>query len=555
MKSRRLISSAAAVMLLVSSLSVAAASADDRLDVTALYKHKDIDTIWAPDEAVAINLDELSESQLTITQKGDYVLAGSLNGQVVIEAPEDGKVRLILAGVSISSPSGPAIYEKQADKLIITLAEGTENSLTDGEMITDEDDTIGAALYAEDDLSINGSGSLTAAGTQKHGIQSKADLIIAGGSISVRSANDGIRGRNSVLILDGSIQIASGGDGITATRDDREDKGWVVLAGGNISITTGSGAGEAVQTSKSKGHGGWSSRGVSTSASTSTVSQKAVKAAASLYMLDGICEINSADDGFHANIVTIKGGQLSILSGDDGVHADSTLTVNSSDIEIRQCYEGLEGMDVTINGGRISIIASDDGVNASGGNDGSGLTGGRGMDRFSGSSGTMTIAGGSLQVEAGGDALDSNGSIAITGGVLCIWSATTTGEGAVDFNGSGTVTGGTAIIASTGGVMRDTAGLSGQSMMAVSATGTVGSEISLLDAGGNTLASFSLQNAFDTLLVTSDQLPEGAAFSIVCGDQTLYSGTMANNLNSAGFGNGGFENDGFGHGRNNRRGW
>ena len=98
-----------------------------------------------------------------------------------MEVPEDEKVRLILNGVTIVSGEGPAVYEKQADKLIVTLAEGTVNTLTDGPMITDEDDTIGAALYAEDDLSINGTGSLIVNGTEKHGIQSKADLIIADG--------------------------------------------------------------------------------------------------------------------------------------------------------------------------------------------------------------------------------------------------------------------------------------------------------------------------------------------------------------------------------------
>ena len=37
------------------------------------------------------------------------------------------KMRLILNGVSITSHQAPAIYENQADKLIVTLAEGTEN--------------------------------------------------------------------------------------------------------------------------------------------------------------------------------------------------------------------------------------------------------------------------------------------------------------------------------------------------------------------------------------------------------------------------------------------
>ena len=138
----------------------------------------------------------------------------------------------------IVSPEGPAIYEQQADKLIITLAEGTENSLTDGSPVTDEDDTIGTALYAEDDLSINGQGTLTVNGTQKHGIQSKADLIIAGGAITVTAVTDGVRGRNSVLVLDGVLGITCGGDGITATRTDAEFDQQIVIVDAMQAVDT-----------------------------------------------------------------------------------------------------------------------------------------------------------------------------------------------------------------------------------------------------------------------------------------------------------------------------
>lgn len=525
----------------------------EEVDVQTLYKNKDVDDSWNAGEAQIIDLNTVPYgSTMNITAQGDYVLSGTLNGQIVIEAPKDEKVHVILNGVSITSPEGPAIYEKQSDKLIITLASGTENSLTDGPMIADGDDTIGAALYAEDDLSINGSGSLTANGTQKHGIQSKADLVIANGNITVSAVVDGIRGRNSVLVLNGEISVTAGGDGIVSTRTDTEGKGWIVLAGGDVTVKTGDGAGEARAAANSKGgfggRGRWDDWGAAADTADQGVSQKAVKAAADLTVLGGVYTLDCADDGLHAVNVTVSGGVFRILSGDDGMHADKEMTVNGGTINIAQSYEGLEGENVTVNGGDIRIVSSDDGINASGGSDGSGFGGwGRGGRAAAGSGGTLTIAGGEISVTAGGDGLDSNGSILISGGVTGVWAATTMGEGAIDMNGDGTLSGGTLIVASTGGVMQDALGLSGQSIMAISVSGSAGETLTLQDQSGAALGSFVPENAFDTLMISSAQLQEGDACSVLLGNQTLFQGIMTNNLPTSSMG-------GFGGGRG-RGGW
>ena len=520
------------VMMMGTQPSPALAESED-MEISSLYKSKDIDASWSADEAKTIDLGTLDDSVLTITQNGDYVLSGAFAGQVVIDAPEEDKVRLILSGVQITSPQGPAIYEKQADKLIITLAEDTTNMLTDGTAITVGDDTIGAALYAEDDLSINGSGVLIAHGTAKHGIQSKADLIIAGGCITVDAVSDGVRGRNSVLILDGSLSIASQGDGIVSTRDDEEGKGWVIIAGGELLVQTGDGAGAQTISSNS---GSRSSRGKTTVVSSaSSTSQKAIKAATDLSVKGGVLTLDCADDGLHAVNVTVSGGNLSIRSGDDGMHADNEMTVKDGVIDIAQCYEGIEGTYVTIIGGDIHIVASDDGVNAAGGNDSSGF-GGRGSDRFSGtgSSSLLTVSGGSLRVTAGGDGLDCNGSISITGGNTGVFAATTQGDGAIDFNASGMITGGTLIIASSGGVMRNTASLTGQAATSVSVgSQAAGTEITLLDGSGHVLGSFAPENGYDTVVISSDQLQAGAACTVLCGGNELYCGAMDNNLGTS----------------------
>lgn len=554
MKNKLVFQVLVALVILLGSLSLHAVA---EVDVTALYKNKDVDDSWSAATAQMIDLNAVeSGSVITISQKGDYVLSGTLNGQIVIEASAEGKVHLILNGVTITSPQGPAIYEKQADKLIVTLAAGTENTLTDGAMITDGDDTVGAALYAEDDLSINGAGTLVANGTQKHGIQSKADLILANGNIAVSAVSDGIRARNSLLVLDGDLNVTAGGDGLSTTRADAEGKGWIVLAGGNITVKTGDGAGAVRISANSRGgfggRGRWDDWGGVSNASDSGVSQKAIKAATDLTVLGGTYTFDCADDGLHGVNVTVSGGAFSISSGDDGMHADKEMTVNAGTIDIAQSYEGLEGENVTVNGGNIRIIASDDGINASGGSDGSGFGGwGRGGNFAAGSSsGMLSITGGQIAVTAGGDGLDSNGSISITGGVTGVWAATTTGEGAIDFNGIGTVSGGTLIVASTGGVMRDTAGLTGQSIMAFSASGSAGETVQVLDQNGAVLGAFTPESAFDTLMISSAQLQEGSACSVLSGSKTLYSGVMSNSMTASN----GYDGFGSDQGRN-RRGW
>ena len=554
---RNSLHAAALALALLCAMILRPAAAESALDVSTLYKNKDVDADWSASEASVIDLNALEEDTLILKEKGDYVLSGDWNGLMVIEADTEEKVRLILNVVSITSPQCPAIYEKQADKLIITLAEGTENTLTDGAAVTDGDDTISAALYAEDDLSINGSGSLMIQGTQKHGIQSKADLIVAGGEIQVNAVLDGLRGRNSVLVLDGNLMMTCGGDGIVSTRADAEGKGWIVLAGGSVTIKTGDGAG-AVRTSANAmggfgGRGRWDDWGDTQNGSDSEVSQKAVKAATDLTVLDGTYCFDCADDGLHGVNVTVQGGNFEIQSGDDGMHADEEMTVNGGSISISQCYEGLEGKNVTVNGGEIRIVASDDGINASGGNDGSGFGGwGRGGGyAASGEGGMLTITGGQTAVTAGGDGLDSNGSIALTGGVVGIWTESEMHEGPIDFNGTGTLSGVNLIIASTGGMMQDMMGLSGQSIMSLSTTGTVqaGGEISLLDENGNVLATFAPENEFNTVMVSSGSLPEGAGCQVLCDGTEIYSGEMSNNLTASG-------NDGAdrGFGRQNRKG-
>lgn len=176
---------------------------------------------------------------VTITKAGTYIISGSVSdGQVIVDSSEEGYVWLVLDNVSITSQNSSAIYVKSADNTLITLPEGTKNEVTDGKdyVFEGEETSLNAAIYSKDDLFINGTGSLTVTGNYNHGIQSKDDLVIISGNITVHSAGDGIVGKDSVVIREAVITVEAGGDGIKST-NAVQDKGYIYLDNPNITIT------------------------------------------------------------------------------------------------------------------------------------------------------------------------------------------------------------------------------------------------------------------------------------------------------------------------------
>ena len=214
------------------------------------YSEEKLDASWDEKSAVKITLNgdsvtaddknvEVDGSKVTITGAGTYVLSGTLSdGQIVVDSDDKDSVRLVLNGAEITCSNSSAIWVKDG-KTIITLADGTENTLTDGaEYTTDsEDDEPKAAVYAKDDLTFNGSGSLTVNGNYKNGIQCKDALKFVSGTYTITAANNGLVGKDSVSVKDGSYTITSGGDGIKSTNTDETDKGYVIIDGGTFTIT------------------------------------------------------------------------------------------------------------------------------------------------------------------------------------------------------------------------------------------------------------------------------------------------------------------------------
>lgn len=220
-------------------------------EIAAYYKDEDTDSSFDLNSSTVISFDtdsaeingegaSFEDSTLNITKAGTYVLSGKLSGSVCVNASENDLVRIVLNGTDITSDKNSAINSVQSDKTIIILAENTENTLTDAEeYVYDTENTdANAALFSKNSLTITGSGSLTVNGNFNNGIGTKDDLRITGGNLTVNAENNGLKGNDSVRILDGKITVNSNSDGIKSDNTEDADKGFVMINGGELDITS-----------------------------------------------------------------------------------------------------------------------------------------------------------------------------------------------------------------------------------------------------------------------------------------------------------------------------
>lgn len=392
----------------------------------AVYVTLSGDGITGEMDGVAIN-----GQTVTITAEGTYIFSGTLSeGQIVVDA-DNAKVQIVFDNVDITCASSAAVYVKSAEKVFVTLAEGSQNTLRNtDEYVAIDDNNIDAVIFAKSDLTLNGTGRLTIVSAEGHGIVSKDDLKITGGTYDIIAAGHALSGKDSVRIADGTFILTAEKDGIHAENADDEEKGYIYIADGDFAITSdgdgmdasnivqiedgtfditaGGGAANSLKTHESDMPGGGMSQNIErpdgesmpqmgekpdeesmsqmgekpdgenmpqdTTTDESGTSTKGIKAGGGMYLNGGTYQIDSADDSIHSNAnITIADGTYTLATGDDGVHADDALTVNGGTITVTESYEGLEGLTVTINDGTIDITARDDGINTAGGTDQSGF--------------------------------------------------------------------------------------------------------------------------------------------------------------------------------------
>ena len=300
-------------------------------------------------------------SAVTISAAGTYEITGeALDKAIVVDTGDDPMdVTVVLNNASVTCLSGPALHVRQAKHFRLQLA--GQNSLISGTeaMLQSLDpEASGGALYSEDDMDIEGDGSLTVCGYLNNGIACKNDLDLNSGSITVLAANNGVKGNDSVQVKGGSLSVSAWGDGIKSSTLDKEGKGYVEISGGSVTVES------------------WSD---------------GVQAATELRLTGGSLSVTARGDGVENSSKALKAESLILLSG-------GTVSLNSQEDGLR-CSEG----SISITGGTLEIVTLTDGIQA--GEKDSGI-------------GDVTVTGGDLRISAGSRAVKAQGSFSVTGGSI-----------------------------------------------------------------------------------------------------------------------------------------
>ena len=441
------------------------AMSDAAIDITDMFTKRDLAGNYDESEAVKITLSgktaacnssnvQIEDGVVTIKAAGVYVLSGTFtDGTIVVDAGDDDKVQLVLDGVSIMAADYAAIYAKNADKVFVTLAEGAGNSLTvSGDYVQTDDNNVDAVIFAKCDLTLNGTGSLTVKDNTGHGIVSKDDLVVTGGTYTIYSQDHCLNGKDSVRIADGTFNLSCDEDGIHAGNDDQQD-GYVYIEGGDINISV----------------------------------------------------------------------------GDDAIHAEGLLIITGGDIDVSKSCEGVEGDKILVTGGDIDVISSDDGFNAAGGSSGSGdnhdgFGGGPGMggvDMDADNDAYILITGGTININANGDGIDSNGCIGITGGSVYVLGPSDNGNGAMDYGICAAITGGEIVAVGGSGMAQGFGDESTQCSALVNFDEWVdaGETITLTDSDGKEVLSYKADKKFNSVVISTSDMKQGDNYTLTVGDQ------------------------------------
>lgn len=512
------------------------------------YEDNDYYTEYETAEYTEIDLDK-ENGDVTIQEAGTYELHGSLKGSILVDT-KDEVVRLVLKQASISAESGPAIRCSEGKKLILSLYEGTQNQLSDStDLETTEYD---ATIFVQNDLTINGSGSLVIEANIQNAIKAKDTLKLMEGNIQIQSTDNGIIGKDTLYVHGGSYQIKAEGDAIKSTYDKDDEKGDIIIENGEFQLESGQ---DGIQATRSLTvyngsfhieSGGGSENGVKAAnafqpgcfghwnqpqseAVEDSPSAKGIKAEAQLTIHDGSFELNTSDDSLHASgDITINGGSLTLASGDDGIHSDQALTIQNGHINVTESYEGLEGADIIINGGDIQVCSSDDGINAAGGSDNDNADQ-PSPDRFmQGGDYTIEIHGGTILIDAKGDGLDSNGTIEMDGGSAVVFGPSDGGNGALDYDKAFTISGGILIAVGSSQMAQAPSASSTQpALMLQLSQQEANTLFYLCDENGNPIIGAVPKRAYSNIVISTPKLTLSKEYQLYIGG----SGTV----NDAGY--------------------
>ena len=209
-----------------------------------------------------------SNSVLSISESGTYVVSGTLNGQFSVSV--SGEIDIVLNGVTIKSTSTNAFvvlkaYEMDSSSSMtpsyaktldfnnagvkIIIADGSKNTIS-GASSTSKEGAFYSVVTTLFTGETNGDGELDIIGTVE-GIEIAKHFLINGGILRVSGQDDGISGETenlSLVYVRGGKLFVVGGEGREG--DGLDSNGYIIVEGGEIIASAKPGADSGLDSNK-----------------------------------------------------------------------------------------------------------------------------------------------------------------------------------------------------------------------------------------------------------------------------------------------------------------
>ena len=476
-----------------------------------------------------------SDQTLTITQAGTYVLTGSgKNIKLVVEAADTDQVHLVFQNLTLEG-EGALLRINKAQEVVISLAEGSQNALTESQASDDEE--VKATIHSQVPLTLNGTGNLTLTALTKNALEVEDDLKVLGGAYTVKAANHGFKAEGALDIEAATLTIEAGKDGLHAEHDETTERANISLNPTQLSIAA---------------------------------TEDGVDAGNELTIEGGTITVSQSEEGLEARVIRQLGGDVTIKSSDDGVNAsagssskttdtsatskttDASTTSNTADTSSSasqattdSATASTSASQATTDSATASIAASQatatpaatsqaDQANKDknatppsppagqappqGGQPPQNGQGPGGMppggQEESDPSLQIILEGGTLTIDAEGDGIDSNGTVSISGGSLVVNGSVQGGNGPLDAAGDITITGGRVWALGTSDMLQGFAQGSTQASITANIAGTAGQTLIILDAKGKEVARQTASKDFQAVIMSSADLVDGQTYTI-----------------------------------------
>lgn len=396
----------------------------------------------------------LGDDDVSITEPGTYILSGTLtDATLTVDSTAEGKVRLVLNGATLNSSQGSPLVIAAADEVVLIMAAGTTNTITDSYPHPDSSDSDepDAAVFSMADLTIGGTGALQVTSSNADAVASKDGLVVLSGTLDLTAADDGLRGQDYVLIEGGKINVQAGADAIKSTNETDDTVGFLAINGGTISLAAG---------------------------------DDALHAEGDLAITGGQIDVTASVEGIEGANIVIAGGQTSIVSSDDGVNATTGASAGTQPAPGQGAGPGAGASPGS--GGAAGAMDADDGSQ-------------------------LIISGGTLSMEVAGDGLDSNGTITMTGGEVSVAGPTRNDNGAID-SSSFDISGGTLVAAGSSGMVV-TPSSDGQGWMAINLAVDAGQTVEIA-SGTASLLSHTLTMPATSIIVSTPGMTNGETYQV-----------------------------------------